>query len=133
MEQMKKLLCMGAIFALSTPALAKPSANNDFGGASGGPISVVTGTRIEYYSARQVMIMPDGTFAVCQRPHHPQPYTIATCRTPGGNDKSEKWVPLGKLMLNGFKLRSVQVNETREGPSLIVVWDQMLDAPTSVR
>lgn len=127
---MKRLLCLGAIFALSTLALAKPSTNTDFGGASGSPISVATGTRIEYYSARQVMVTPDGTFAVCQHPNHPEPYTIDTCRTPGSKDKADKWTPLGKLMLNGFKLRSVQVNETRGGPSLIVVWDLMPNTPT---
>lgn len=37
--------------------------------------------------------------------------------------KSDKWTPLSTLTLNGYGMRGVQVNETRDGPSLVVVWE----------
>lgn len=79
-------------------------------------------TRIEYVPAIRVWYDQAGTFMVCRHPGETYTFSSRRCELAGNKDIQAGWVGLPSLKLTGYALSAVQVNETRNGPSLVLYW-----------
>lgn len=91
--------------------------------SSGRAVSVTNATVIEYLPSIRVWNTQDGQFLVCRHPGETYTHASMRCEIAGGKDVQAGWEPLSRLTRAGYVLRSLQVNETRYGPSLVLFWE----------
>lgn len=113
-----------ALFAASMQVGAVPSqsSESDDSASSGRAVSVMATTRIEYVSALRVWYDAAGTLLVCRAPGEPYTHSSKRCEIAQSKNVQAGWTALPNLQLTGYTLNAVQVNETKNGPSLVLYW-----------
>jgi hypothetical protein len=77
-------------------------------------------TRIQYFPAQRVAISPEGDLMVC-------PYGAWSdwheCESRHGSTQAKNaWTVLINYQQVGYFLQHVQINETHNGPALVLFW-----------
>lgn len=98
------------------------SEEDDAVASSGRPISITATTRIEYVPALRVWYDTTGTLLVCRAPGETYTHSSKRCELANNKNVQAGWAPLPSLQLPGHVLGAVQVNETKNGPSLVLYW-----------
>lgn len=113
----------GVPVVVHTGSTAKVAAEEDDAAASSGrAVAVTSTTRIEYVPAIRVWYDTAGGLLVCRAPGETYTHSSKRCELAGSKDVQAGWVALSNLQTPGHVLSAVQVNETKNGPSLVLYW-----------
>lgn len=110
--------------ALQLPAVAKPPSSPpvDETTSSGTPQGMTPTTRIQYFSPTRTWYSEAGDLMVCPAPAETYLNASKRCHVQGTADVRGGWVFLQDYGRPGYALNAVQVNETKNGPSLVLYW-----------
>lgn len=106
-----------------TGASATQSAKRPVDPASSGhPYAVTPEVEVQYVPASRVWYDVNGSLLVCPAQHEAGTSNTKRCQMKGHDNKNAGWTLLAQLRKPGFELRGVQLNETRNGLTLVLYW-----------